>query len=110
LGVCLAGLEHREPGVAVLRDGRRERLTSVGSDREILAEATAAGSAATIAINAPLTRPRGRCCLDDDCPCRQDPGTRSRQIERELLRMRVPILGTTLIKVLARRGHRLAAL
>ena len=31
----------------------------------------------TVAINAPLTRPRGRCCLDDDCPCRHDPGTRA---------------------------------
>ncbi|WP_409999952.1 DUF429 domain-containing protein [Planctomyces sp. SH-PL62] len=51
----------------------------------------------------------GRCCLDDDCPCRQDPGTRSRQLERELARMGVPTLATALIKVLARRGVRIAA-
>jgi predicted nuclease with RNAse H fold len=110
IGVDLAGVEHRETGVAVLRDGRLELLTSVGTDAEILATAALGGPEAMIAINAPLTRPRGRCCLDDDCPCRQDPGTRSRQIERDLLRLRVPILGTTLIKVLARRGIRLAGL
>ena len=57
-----------------------------------------------MAINAPLTRPLGRCCLDDDCRCRHDPGTRSRQLERELARMGVPTLATALIKVLARRG------
>ncbi len=108
VGIDLAGVEHRETGVALLRDGRLELLTSVGRDGEILARAALAGCQGTVAINAPLTRPRGRCCLDDDFPCRHDPGTRSRQIERELLRMGVPTLATALIKVLARRGARLA--
>jgi predicted nuclease with RNAse H fold len=62
-----------------------------------------------VAINAPLTRPLGRCCLDDACPCRTDPGTRSRQLERELGRMGIPTLATALLKVLARRGARLAS-
>lgn len=109
VGIDLAGVEHRETGLALLRDGRLERLTSAGGDAEILDFAARAGRTATVAINAPLTRPRGRCCLDDDCPCRHDPGTRSRQVERDLGRMRVPTLATALIKVLARRGHRLAA-
>jgi predicted nuclease with RNAse H fold len=108
VGIDLAGVEHRETGIALLGDGRLELLTSAGSDAEILELAALAGRAATIAVNAPLTRPRGRCCLDDDCACRYDPGTRSRQVERELGRMRVPTLATALIKVLARRGHRLA--
>src|SRR5579883_1880750 len=110
VGIDLAGVEHRETGVALLRDGRLELLTSVGRDGEILARAALAGCQGTVAINAPLTRPRGRCCLDDDCPCRHDPGTRSRQIERELGRMGVPTLATALIKVLARRGARVAGL
>ncbi len=110
VGIDLAGVEHRETGAAILYGGRLERLTRVGSDEEILALVAAAGAGATVAINAPLTRPRGRCCLDDDCACRTDPGTRSRQSERELLRMGVPILATALIKVLARRGARVAAL
>ncbi len=109
VGIDLAGVEHRETGVAVLRGGRLELLTSAGGDEEILALAALAGPDGTVAINAPLGLPRGRCCLDDDCACRHDPGTRSRQSERELLRMGVPILATTLIKVLARRGYRLAA-
>jgi predicted nuclease with RNAse H fold len=109
VGIDLAGVPRRETGVAVLREGRLDLLTTAGSDDEILALAALAGPDGTIAINAPTTRPRGRCCLDDDCTCRYDPGTRSREIERELLRMGVPILATTLIKVLARRGIRLAA-
>jgi predicted nuclease with RNAse H fold len=108
VGIDLAGVEHRETGVAVLRGGRLELLTSAGADAEILSLAMLAGPGGTVAINAPLTRPLGRCCLDDDCPCRHDPGTRSRQLERELARMRIPALATALIKVLARRGGRIA--
>ena len=108
VGIDLAGVPHRETGVAVLRSGRLDLLTAAGSDEEILGLARLAGRWGTVAINAPLTRPLGRCCLDDDCPCRHDPGTRSRQLERELARMGVPALATALIKVLARRGARLA--
>lgn len=109
VGIDLAGVPHRETGVAVLRGGRLELLTTADDDAAILALAALAGEGGTVAINAPLTLPQGRCCLDDDCPCRHDPGTRSRTIERELLRRRVPILATALIKVLARRGIALAA-
>jgi predicted nuclease with RNAse H fold len=108
VGIDLAGVEHHETGVAVLRGGRLERLTSAGDDAEILALARSAGRWGTVAINAPLTRPMGRCCLDDACRCRTDPGTRSRQLERELARMGIPTLATALIKVLARRGERIA--
>lgn len=109
VGIDLAGVAHRETGVAVLRDGRLDLLTTAGDDTEILALAALAGRGGTVAINAPLGLPRGRCCLDDDCPCRHDPGTRSRESERALLRMGVPILATALIKILARRGYRVAA-
>lgn len=109
LGIDLAGVERRETGIALLAEGRLVLLSSVATDADILALAARAGPEAVIAINAPLSRPRGRCCLDDDCPCRHDPGTRSRQAERDLLHLRVPTLATALIKVLARRGIRLAA-
>ncbi len=109
VGIDLAGVEHRETGIAITRDGRLELLAAAGTDAEVLAFAALAGPGGTVAVNAPLTRPRGRCCLDDDCPCRQDPGTRSRQLERELARMSVPTLATALIKVLARRGYQVAA-
>ena len=108
VGLDLAGVEHRETGVAILRDGRLERLTTAATDVEVVALARRSGRRGTVAINAPLTRPRGRCCLDDDCPCRHDPGTRSRQLERDLARMGIPTLATGLLKVLARRGRRIA--
>lgn len=109
VGIDLAGVPHRETGVAVLRGGRLELLSTAGSDEEIMAAVALAGEHGTVAVNAPMSLPRGRCCLEDDCPCRHDPGTRSRALERELLHMRVPILATGLIKVLAWRGLRLAA-
>ncbi|MDB5349517.1 MAG: hypothetical protein JWN86_764 [Planctomycetota bacterium] len=108
IGLDLAGVEHRETGAAVLRDGRLVRLTTLGSDVEVVRFVLRHGRLSTVAINAPLTRPLGRCCLDDDCRCRHDPGTRSRQLERDLGRMGVPALATALIKVLARRGARIA--
>ncbi len=109
MGIDLAGVDSRETGVAILRGGRLERLTTAREDAEVLSLARSAGRWGTVAINAPLTRPMGRCCLDDDCRCRTDPGTRSRQLERELARMGIPTLATALIKVLARRGERIAS-
>ncbi|MFO0958280.1 MAG: DUF429 domain-containing protein [Isosphaeraceae bacterium] len=108
VGIDLAGVPHRETGVAILRSGRLELLTRAGTDEEILGLARMAGRWGTVAINAPLTRPLGRCCLDDDCRCRTDPGTRSRQLERDLARMGIPTLATAVLKVLARRGARIA--
>jgi predicted nuclease with RNAse H fold len=109
LGVDLAGLPNNPTGIAVLRAGRLMLLGSVGTDDEIVALARALGPSTTVAINAPLSLPRGRCCLDDACRCRHDPGTRSRAVERQLARERVPTLATALIKVLARRGIGLGA-
>ncbi len=109
MGIDLAGVERNPTGIAVLRAGELERLELVGSDEEILAAAALASeSGGVVAVNAPMTLPLGRCCLDDDCRCRHEPGVRSRQLERELRRMGVPILATALIKILARRGLRLA--
>jgi predicted nuclease with RNAse H fold len=108
VGIDLAGVPYRETGIAILRAGRLELLTTAGDDAEVLGFARAAGRWGTVAVNAPLTRPLGRCCLDDACRCRVDPGTRSRQLERDLARMGVPTLATALIKVLARRGAQVA--
>jgi predicted nuclease with RNAse H fold len=108
LGVDLAGLSTNPTGIAVLRDGRLTCLQSAGSDAEIVELSRQLGPRTVIGINAPLSLPQGRCCLDDDCRCRHDPGTRSRALERQLAHERVPTLATALIKVLARRGISLA--
>jgi uncharacterized protein len=102
-------VERNPTGVAVLRAGHLERLDSVYTDADILAAAALAAGGGVVAVNAPLSLPLGRCCLDDDCRCRYEPGVRSRELERQLRRMGVPILATALIKILARRGVRLAA-
>ena len=109
VGIDLAGVPGGQTGVAVLRAGRLESLATLYEDPAILAAAAGAGRWGTIAINAPLTRPLGRCCLDDDCRCRYEPGTRSRALERELASRGVPTPATALLKVLARRGERIAA-
>jgi uncharacterized protein len=93
----------------VLDQGALALLRSVDTDDAIVTLAQTLGPRTVVAINAPLTLPRGRCCLDDECRCRHDPGTRSREVERALARERVPTLATALIKVLARRGIVLAA-
>jgi predicted nuclease with RNAse H fold len=93
----------------VFHDGRLSLLRSAGDDDEIVALVRSWGTSTVVAINAPLGLPNGRCCLDDACRCRYDPGTRSRAVERQLARERVPTLATALIKVLARRGILLAA-
>jgi predicted nuclease with RNAse H fold len=108
LGVDLAGLPTNPSGIAVLDRRRLMHLQSVETDEAIREIARSLGRRTVIAINAPLTLPSGRCCLDDDCRCRHDPGTRSREVERALARERVPTLATALIKVLARRGIALA--
>lgn len=108
LGIDLAGVEHRETGIALIEDDHLVQLRSLDTDAAILALAATLPPNLAIAVNAPLTLPLGRCCLDDACRCRHDPGTRSREIERELARGRIPTLATALIKVLARRGIRLA--
>lgn len=93
----------------MLRDGRLTLLRSAQSDDEVAQIARDLGRSTVVAVNAPLGLPNGRCCLDDDCRCRHDPGTRSRAAERALARERVPTLATAVIKVLARRGIALAA-
>jgi predicted nuclease with RNAse H fold len=108
VGIDLAGVDRVETGFAVLRDGRLSRLEGLSTEVEIIRAVRKAGRRAVVAINAPLTRPAGRCCLDDDCPCRQDPGTRSRVFERLLRRLGIPTLATGILKRLAWRGQRLA--
>jgi predicted nuclease with RNAse H fold len=107
--VDLAGLPTNPTGVAVMQDGRLVRVQSTHTDDEIAAIVRECGRSSVVAINAPLGLPHGRCCLDDACRCRFDPGTRSRAVERQLARERVPTLATALIKVLARRGISLAS-
>jgi predicted nuclease with RNAse H fold len=65
-GVDLAGSPGRPTGICVLQ-GKKARVSVVYTDEEIL---QAIGSdIQAVGIDAPLSLPRGRCCLRDDCPC-----------------------------------------
>ena len=66
VGIDLAGSEKRATGFCLLERNRAE-VSVLHTDEEIL-RAVGKGVRAA-AIDAPLSLPRGRCCLKDDCPC-----------------------------------------
>ena len=60
-----------------------------------------------IAIDAPLTLPRGLCCLEKSCPCQPKSREKNRKCDRELRRNGIPCYPTTkesFIKELIYRG------
>lgn len=64
-GVDLAASHENETGVAII-DGGKVKVFSVFSFDEIIHSVK---SADTVAVDAPLSLPRGRCCLRTDCSC-----------------------------------------
>ena len=63
-----------------------------------------------IAIDAPLSLPKGLCCLEAGCPCQPTSGVKGRNCERELARSGIPCYFTTkktFIRELIYRGIRL---
>ena len=65
-----------------------------------------------IAIDAPLSLPKGLCCLEENCPCQPTSGVKGRNCERELARLGIPCYFTTkksIIKAMVYRGIRLKA-
>nr|WP_255772455.1 DUF429 domain-containing protein [Methanothermobacter sp. K4] len=61
----MAASDRNETGVAIINEGR-VKVFSVFSFDEII---DAVKSADTVAVDAPLSLPRGRCCLRNDCSC-----------------------------------------
>jgi uncharacterized protein len=66
LGLDLAGSEKRNTGFCLL-EGNHAEVSVLHTDEEILRALVQGVEVA--AIDAPLSLPRGRCCLRDDCPC-----------------------------------------
>jgi len=63
-----------------------------------------------IAIDAPLSLPKGLCCLEESCSCQPITGVKGRSCERELARLGIPCYFTTkksIIKAMVYRGIRL---
>jgi len=65
-----------------------------------------------VAIDAPLSLPKGLCCLEESCSCQPISGVKSRSCERELNRQGIycfPTTKKTFIKAMIYRGIRLKA-
>ncbi|RLF15011.1 MAG: DUF429 domain-containing protein [Thermoprotei archaeon] len=103
LGVDLAGSERRPTGLCLLR-GLKVELGIAWTDREIV-EAAVKGAADLIAIDAPLSLPRGRRSLEEHSP------HHLRECDRELLKRRIKFFPVTLgpMRKLTARGMRLKA-
>jgi hypothetical protein len=57
------------------------------------------------AIDAPLTLPKGLCCLEESCPCRPVEG-KGRECERQLARLGIPCYFTTKGSIIKRMVYR----
>jgi len=91
VGIDLAGSERRPTGICVL-EGRKAGVRVVHTDGEILEGV--GENTQVVAIDAPLSLPRGRCCLRDDCPCAGR--AHFRVCDLELRRMKIKFFPITL--------------
>lgn len=104
VGIDLAGSEKRATGFCLLRRNRA-KVSVLHTDEEIL---RAVGRGVQVAaIDAPLSLPRGRCCLRDDCACAGK--AHFRVCDLELRAMKIKFFPITLgpMRQLTVRGLRL---
>jgi hypothetical protein len=65
-----------------------------------------------VAIDAPLSLPKGLCCLEESCPCQPSTELKGRSCERELAKQGIGLFRTTkksIIKDMVPRAIRLKA-
>ena len=105
IGIDLAAKPHNNTGFAIL-NGMIARTMFLRGDDEIV-DHTFRDKPSVMAIDAPLSLPKGRCCANDDCQCSRY-GI-SRQADRLLLKKGIrgfwPLLPT--MKPLTLRGLKL---
>jgi uncharacterized protein len=103
VGLDLAGSPHRRTGFCRLGPGLRTETRVLGSDEEIL-EAVRAARPRIVAVDAPLSLPRGRKSLDIPGP------PHLRACDRALLELGIRFFPVTLgpMRMLTRRGIDLA--
>ncbi len=106
VGVDLAARPWRPTGVAILVDGKIYTCLLLG-DEEIVGFLSH-HRPDLVAVDAPLSLPAGRCCLQPDCACRRF-GV-ARRCDRELVRLGFRVFWTALPSMveLTRRGVALA--
>ncbi len=110
IGIDLAGKSDNPTGICVLTVEKTARgsirLCTLYSNEEILEKINSLNPS-LIVVDAPLSLPKGRCCLEKDCECAT--GGHFRQGEREIRRYgSVLPLTFTGMKMLTMRGVSLA--
>ncbi len=80
IGIDLAGKEENPTGVCILNNLKLEFKT-IYTDEDILKEVNRVNPS-VITIDAPLSLPKGRCCLEKNCQC--SVGGHFRQAERDI--------------------------
>ena len=102
IGIDLAGVEKRGSGFCIMR-GLTAETRLLYSDEEIISEVLLTGSE-VVAIDAPLSLPVGRCCLEDTCSCRNK--NHFRFCDLELRKMSIKFFPITIgpMRLLTKRG------
>ncbi len=112
IGMDLTTLPRKKTACAVLDAELRLRdRMLLGSDEEIAAFVEA-HRPVLVAIDAPLSRPLGLCCLEETCSCQPVSPRKGRQCERELSALGIGCYYTTkrsIIKGMVYRGISLKA-
>ena len=80
IGIDLAGKEENPTGICILNKDRITLKTLYSNDDVLNFVKTV--KPYLIAIDAPLSLPKGRCCLEKDCKCAE--GGHFREAEREI--------------------------
>jgi hypothetical protein len=105
IGIDLAGKQENPSGIAIL-NGNKIKLLTIYSDNEIL-DLINEFKPQVIVIDAPLSLPAGRCCLEKECECAV--GGHFRQAERDIRQYgRVLPLTFRGMKMLTLRGVKLS--
>lgn len=112
LGIDLTSKETR-PSACLGLDGDLRLIYAgfLGKDSDIL-QLVPSYQFELVAIDAPLSLPKGLCCLEESCSCQPNVGLNGRSCERELARRGIPCYFTTkksIIKDMVKRGIRLKA-
>lgn len=94
-GVDLTSSSQKPSAYALLGAGLEVRsLESWPNDSEII-EAVERDQPVLVAIDAPLSLPKGLCCMDEACSCQPSSERNGRLCERELARIGIPSYFTT---------------
>jgi hypothetical protein len=106
MGIDLSGKKENPSGICMIE--RDEILFKTCFTDEKIIETVRSSDPKLIVIDAPLSLPQGRCCLEKECECRV--GGHFRQCEREIRRYG-PVLPLTFqgMKMLTMRGIALKA-